>query len=231
MSVVGIILARSDSSRLPGKVLTDLGGGRCMLDLVRDRAARSAGLTGLALATSDRPCDDALAAHARDPLGLPVYRGDLEDVAGRALACARAREAEWFVRINGDSPFVDAALLDQGIRLAIQTGADLVTNVLERTYPYGIAVEIFRTDRYQRAISGFDAFEREHIARHYYQRPDQFHIVSLPPSPDPALADVRLTVDDPDDLQRVREIVRRLGDQADQAGFLRVAELAREVQG
>jgi len=228
MRAVGIILARSDSSRLPGKVLTDLGGGRTMLDLVKARAARSAGLSGLILATSDRPCDDELAAHAASALGLAVFRGDVEDVAGRALAAALAHDAGWFARINGDSPFVDAGLLDAGIRLAAETGADLVTNVLERTYPYGIAVEIFRTDTYRRAIVDFDAFEREHIARHYYQHPDRYRIVSLPPSPDPGLSEVRLTVDDADDLAAAREIVRQLGDEADRASYLRVAELARE---
>ncbi|MBL9153184.1 MAG: NTP transferase domain-containing protein [Verrucomicrobiales bacterium] len=230
-SAVGILLARSDSSRLPGKVLMDLGGGHTLIGLVAARARQARELDDLVLATSDRPCDDALADYAAGPLGLPVFRGAVDDVAGRALAAAESRGATWFARINGDSPFVDAALLDAGIRLARETGADLVSNVIQRSHPYGVAVEVFRVDTYRRALPDFDAFEREHIARHLYQHPDRYRLASLPPSPDPALAGLRLTVDDADDLAAVRATVSRLGDDAATAGYLRVADLIREVRG
>ena len=192
---------------------------------------RSRELSSLVLATSDRPCDDALAEYAASRLGLPVFRGDVDNVAGRTLACAENEGADWFVRINGDSPFLDANLMDEGIRLAIEAGADLVSNVVDRSYPYGIAVEVFRTITYRRVIPEFDAMEREHIARHFYQHPERFRIVSLPPSADPSLVGVRLTVDDQVDLENVSELLAALGDEADSAGYERVAELARALRG
>ena len=227
MKTLGVILARSDSTRLPGKALMDLGGGWRMIDLVLARAARSKEMAGVALATTSRPCDDELARHVAEDLGGDVFRGDLEDVAGRALTCAIERGAEWFVRINGDSPFVDASLLDAGIRLARESGADLVSNVLDRTYPYGIAVEVFRTETFQRVHESFDALEREHIARHFYQHPDRFRLVPLPPSPNPELAQVTLTLDQPEDLGVIGGIVCALGDRVVSADYETVAKLAR----
>ncbi|MCP5540631.1 MAG: NTP transferase domain-containing protein [Akkermansiaceae bacterium] len=231
MNVVGILLARTDSARLPGKVLMEIGDGRRLIDLVHLRAARATRLDRLVLATTDRDCDDALARHAEESLGIEVFRGDPENVAGRALGCAESCEADAFVRINGDSPFVDPELLDEGIRLLGDSGADLVSNLLDRTYPYGVAVEVFRTETYRRVIGDFDACEREHISRHFYQNPDRFRLVSLPPSVDPGFAEIRLTVDDPEDLRTVGEIVRHLGAGAISAGYEAVATLARALQG
>ena len=68
------------STRLPGKVLADLGG-RPVLGLVLARLAR-AHLDQVVVATSDRPGDDAVAALAAEA-GVPVVRGPEHDVLGR----------------------------------------------------------------------------------------------------------------------------------------------------
>lgn len=222
---VATILARSDSRRLPGKVLTDLGNGLNLLDLVTRRLANCTELDHIALATTERSIDDSLCAHARDRLHLPVHRGATDDVASRALSCARAFGAALFVRVNADSPFVDPELIDAGVRLARSSKADLTTNLVPRSYPYGIAVEVIRVDCFSQILPGFRAADREHVTQFFYRNPDQFHIQSLPACPIPGLATVRLTVDDPPDLETMRRVVNHLGHRALTADYARVAEI------
>src|ERR1043165_4511607 len=79
--VVASVEARMGSSRLPGKVLMDIGGVPALTRLFRRlRACR--GIDDVVLATSTAPDDEALVAWARDA-GVPVFRGSEEDVLSR----------------------------------------------------------------------------------------------------------------------------------------------------
>ncbi len=231
MHVLGIILARSDSTRLPGKVLLDLGQNFRMIDLVAARARRATRLSALTLATTTRTIDDELAFHAEQRLGIRVFRGATDDVASRALECAEEQGAAYYLRLNADSPFPDPKLIDAGISLAESSNSDLVTNLLPRTYPYGTAVEIFRTAACRRVIDSFDETQREHVSQFFYRHPERFQIQSMPASPDPSMCTVRLTVDDPEDLRRVRHIILKLGPDAETADYERIVEIWRGLEG
>ena len=75
----GIILARLDSSRLPGKQLR-MVRKRPIMDWLLDRVTRIEGLDEVVLAISDRKVDDPLEQFALIR-GLPCIRGSAEDVA------------------------------------------------------------------------------------------------------------------------------------------------------
>lgn len=62
--VVASIEARMNASRLPGKVLMDIGG-RAALGRMLDRVRKCQTLDGIVIATTDRPADDAIAAWCR----------------------------------------------------------------------------------------------------------------------------------------------------------------------
>src|SRR5690606_5239919 len=114
-----VTFARMGSSRLPGKSLTDIGG-RTVLGCLIDRLGLLKQPARLIVATSDQAVDDAIAdfcatdAMCRE-LGIQVFRGALLDVLGRAAACARAFNLDPLVRISGDSPFMDPAVIDRVI--------------------------------------------------------------------------------------------------------------------
>ncbi len=227
--VVGVVVARMDSTRLPGKVLMRVAG-MSLFELACARAGRSAALHQVALATSDRSCDDPLVAEATR-LGLPVFRGDVNDVAGRVAACAGGLGATHFVRLNGDSPFPDPVLIDAGVRIALAEGADLVTNLRPRSYPYGVAVEVVRLGVFQAALPRFAPTEREHVTQHLYLNGERFRILPLPPASLPGLESIRLTVDEPEDLSRIARIAEKLEGRLGCAGYLEVVAAAREAAG
>jgi spore coat polysaccharide biosynthesis protein SpsF (cytidylyltransferase family) len=228
LTAVGIIVARSDSSRLPRKAFLDIAG-RPLVQLVYERVARSHELNGIAIATSDRPCDDELAGVGLT-LGARVFRGDVQNVADRIARCALSVGASHFVRINGDSPFVDPELIDQGIQIAAATGADLVTNLQPRTYPYGVAVEIVKLDTFLKVQPLMSDANREHVTQYFYQNPEQFCIRSLPPACRGGLGTLRLTIDEPDDVGIIRALASQLGQRLLLAGYDEVARQAQDGQ-
>lgn len=225
-SISAIIVARSDSTRLPGKVMASVCG-RPLVDYVIDRALRIEGVDCVALATTLRDVDEQLAEHGRER-GLTVFRGTTDDVAGRVLACADSLGAEYAIRINGDSPFLDPVLVQTGMTL-LSSRSDLISNIVGRTFPYGIAVEILRTEALRRACETMGVDEREHVTQHFYANQDRFSVRCMT-SDEPGLRDVRLVVDTPADLEVFGRIVEELGDSVSEADYKRVAAVYLEMQ-
>lgn len=227
MRVIGVVLARLDSSRLPGKSLR-LCAGLPLVGHAVARARQVAGLAELVLATTDRAIDDPLADYAAAER-LALFRGSTADVAGRALACARERGADYLLRINGDSPFLDPALVGEGLTACAEQ-PDLVTNLLGRTFPYGISLELVRTASLARAHAAMaDAAEREHVTKYFYDHAAEFRVRSLV-SPVPELAAARLVVDTPEDLARFERLAERLGPRLHSAPFEEVARAALALE-
>jgi spore coat polysaccharide biosynthesis protein SpsF (cytidylyltransferase family) len=209
MNIGGIILARADSTRLPGKQLR-LFSGRPLLDWLRLRLGASAG--PCVLATTDRPVDDPLADYAAMH-GLACYRGDVHDVAGRVLGAAEAHRFTHFFRLNGDSPCVAPQLFEAAqAQGRANPQLDFVTNLNPRSYPYGVACEFFRTEAFRAGYSAMtEANDREHVTPFFYERSSQFRYGTLPLCK-PARSDVRLTVDTEWDALFFEQLLHRAGD-------------------
>ncbi len=108
--IIAIIQARYASTRLPGKVLLDIGG-EPMLARVVERARRALTLDGVMVATSLDPADDAIAALCAQR-GYPCYRGSLHDVLDRFYGAARLSGAKTIVRLTADCPVIDPEVID-----------------------------------------------------------------------------------------------------------------------
>jgi len=195
-----IVQARMISSRFPGKVLALLDG-KPVLDHLVDRLKAVLGAGAVVVATSDDRSDDPLAAHVPS-LGVTLFRGPLENVAERFRLCVERHPCEWFFRVSGDSPLLDATLLPL-LRARAEPGVDLITNVFPRTYPKGHSVELLRTETFVRLRTGdLTPEEKEHVTKVYYNHPDRFRIVNVA-SGDPSLSRINYCVDTPEDLARL----------------------------
>ena len=91
MTILGIVQARSTSSRLPGKVLLPIEGVP-MVVYQLERLKRCESLDRLVLATSSDSSDDDLAFVVES--AFAVYRGDLHDVLCRFRDCALQYHAD-----------------------------------------------------------------------------------------------------------------------------------------
>lgn len=192
MHIPALIFARMDSSRLPGKAMMRLGDAPVLAWVVY-RLFRSRELDGIVICTSDRTVDDPI-TEVSDKLRTGLFRGSAEDVLGRALAAARYLKADAVVRISGDSPFMDPALVDTVVRRYRDTSPDIATNVHPRTYPAGMSVEVIATETLERLDREVkDIADREHVTTYLYGNPDGYRIenVAAPQS----LRDVDLALD------------------------------------
>lgn len=209
MKVGGIIVARLDSSRLPGKQLASIAG-RPLLDWLLARLGSSAG--PCVLATTERAIDDPLVRYA-EKRGLSCFRGSLDDVAGRVLHAAEAHGFTHFFRLNGDSPCVlpDLFVLAR-VLMESDPALDFATNLRPRTYPYGVACELFRTAAFREGYERMnEPRAREHVTLFFYDHLAEFRHARLPPC-EPALDHVRLTVDTEEDSRFFEQLLHRAGD-------------------
>ena len=206
MSVVAIVQARTGSTRLPGKVLADIEG-RPMLVRVLERASRARLVDRIVVATTDRPADDDVEALCAAE-GVACHRGSADDVLDRYAQAARRFGADTVVRLTGDCPLLDPAVVDLVVAALRDSGADYATNTLPPTFPDGLDVEAFTRAALERAWREAELpAEREHVTP--YLRGGDFTVVNVE-SGDPEAGRLRLAVDDPGDLERVRDLYRRL---------------------
>lgn len=194
------------STRLPGKVLADVGGTPLIAHVV-ERARRIGGVDEVALAIPDLAEDDQL-AEAGDALGVRVVRGSPDDVLDRYALAASATSADVVVRVTGDCPLLSPSVSSRVV--AAVAGSDYASNTLERTYPRGLDTEAFTVDALRAAADeAQEPAEREHVTPFIWRRPERFRLRSVRDAVD--RSGLRWTVDVPEDLELVRTIVAELG--------------------
>ena len=203
-----VVSARMASSRRPGKALADLAG-RPLLAVLIDRMRAVRGVAGVALATSTRADNDALAAVA-DGLGVTVFRGDEDDVLRRHVECARFLGAAHVVRVTGDNPLTDVETTESLVAQHLAEGADY-TYVPGDALLMGILSEVISTDALARAWERGEARHRSELMTLYIkEHPAEFRIAlgALPPGL--YRPQYRLTVDEPEDVALMQALFARL---------------------
>ena len=208
MKVVAIIQARMGSTRLPGKVLLDLAG-EPMLARVVARVRRARRVDEVLVATTTETPDDALAALCAER-GWLCFRGSETDVLDRYYQAASGRGAEVVVRITSDCPLIDPAVIDAAIEGRELQQADYCANVLRRTYPRGLDVEVFIFAALETAWREDDKPEwREHVTQFILRHPERFGLTNM--SHDEDHSDRRWTVDTPEDFELMEKIYGHFG--------------------
>ncbi|AWJ91151.1 spore coat protein (plasmid) [Azospirillum baldaniorum] len=208
--VVCISQARMTSTRLPGKVLME-AAGRPLLAHHLERLARCRTLDALVLATTVNGTDDPVAELARS-LGVPVFRGDEQDVLGRFAGAAAMAGADVVVRVTADCPLIDPALVDRVVAAFLESAPPLDYLSLDVTrFPRGLDSEVFtRAALDEASASATDPAEREHVTAHIYRRPERFRIGAPLAPEDGSVLDQRWCVDEAADLELVRRLLGAL---------------------
>jgi spore coat polysaccharide biosynthesis protein SpsF len=202
---VAIIQARVGSTRLPGKVLKLLAG-RPVLDHVVRRVRAATGIDEVVIATSTLPADDAIAEFCGRE-GWPCHRGSESDVLSRYAEAAAASRADIVVRVTSDCPLFSPRILEAMLaRFDPSTMDYLSTNLPERTFPVGLDCEVMRADALlEAARDASDPYDREHVTPYLYRNPARFRIAGFACEPD--LRHLRITLDTPEDYQRLTDLV------------------------
>lgn len=217
---IAFIQARMSSSRFPGKVIEPLQGQPMIVYMAR-RVQRASQLDDVVVVTSTDPSDDPLVAAAAAAT-LPVFRGELDDVLSRFVGAARAHRADVVVRLTGDCPLVDPAVIDLVVQTRHDQQADYASNIDPPSYPDGFDVECCTLDALLRAHrQAQQASEREHVTLWMRSGAAGLRRHNVRAVAD--LSNLRLTVDYPDDL----EVVRRIAAQAAHDQWLDLYDVLR----
>lgn len=211
MHTVAIVQARMASTRLPGKVMADLLG-RPVLKRIIERLRSAESIDDIVIATTTTGTDDVVVDLANQ-LETRWYRGDENDVLSRYVGAAVDSSADVIVRVTGDCPLVDPAVVDLvTTSLKRQTvDLDLACNAVDLTYPVGLSVQAtFRDSLHRIERMAVLPRDREHVFVYAtHTEPTLFRRHSVLADADDS--DVRLTVDYPADLKVVRTIYEALG--------------------
>ncbi len=214
--VVTIIQARMGSSRLPGKVLMDIGGKPMLHRVVlRARRSRFAGKVVVATTTdqNDDPIEGFCLAH-----GIPCFRGDPYDVLDRYYQAACLFKARIIVRLTADCPLIDPGEIDRTLRAFYLADVDFAANRLpppwKRTTPIGMDTEVITFTALQKAWHEAETkHAREHVMPYIYEKAGRFEVLMVDHDLD--LSHLRLTVDTIEDLALVRNIYKHFGNTDD----------------
>lgn len=203
MRSVAIIQARMGSTRLPGKVLKDLGGETVLARVVR-RTRRAILLDDVVVATSNLPEDNVIAEDCVR-LGVHCFRGNHADVLDRYYEAAQFSRAEAVVRITADCPLVDPELADDTIHEFIKDQPDYASNSLVPGYPCGLSVEVFTLVALRHAWrEAKQSYQRAHVTPYLYENPRLFRILSL--TAEANYSRYRWTLDTDEDLATIRAV-------------------------
>ena len=204
------IQARSTSKRFPRKSFAMLGG-KTILQHVIDSCNKSAIYLNKYSAKHGLLVETAVLCPEGDDIAeefkgkVLIHEGPENDVLTRYVQAAKKFSADIIVRITADCPLIPSYLITKHINAAIQNQHDYLSNIDERirTAFDGIDCEVIS----KRALLWLDSsakstYDREHVTPLIRQSPPQWasigHVVGYLD-----LSDLKLSVDTPEDLDRV----------------------------
>jgi glutamate-1-semialdehyde 2,1-aminomutase/spore coat polysaccharide biosynthesis protein SpsF len=197
------------STRLPGKVLANLGG-KPMLERIVSRVARSRLINDVIVATSGTRADDAI-VDAGATSNFKVFRGNENDVLDRYYRAAKTARADVVVRITGDCPLIDPDVVDRVIASLLSDECDYASNTLVCTYPDGLDAEAFSFAALEVAWrDGRRLADREHVTP-FIRTSGRFRLRNVESELGRSTRHLRWTVDEPRDLDFIRAVYERMG--------------------
>jgi spore coat polysaccharide biosynthesis protein SpsF len=212
MKIIAIIQAHMGSTRLPGKVLLDLGGQTMLARVVR-RAQRALLLNEVTVACSTLPQDNVIVKEC-EALGVRCFRGSDSDVLDRFHGAAATFKPDAVVRITSDCPLIEPEIIDKVIDAFLRSGADYASNTIDRSYPRGLDTEICKTSCLDRAWQeAHEPHQRVHVTPYLYEMPHLFKNVQVRGETD--LNELRWTVDTGEDYEFVSAIYSSFGNRDD----------------
>lgn len=215
MATIGaVIQARLNSSRLPGKMTKNLLGVPLILRAV-EQISYSKKIDKLIVATSEEKSDDVLAAICLEN-DINVYRGSLQDVQKRFINVADTFGLDVIIRITGDNPLTDPAMIDDLINLYLENpGLDYINNIHADGAVHGAGCELVSVSALKRSYamlqseSDPSAFT-EHVTFFIRKHADAFNTKKFYPGESLSRKEISYSVDFPEDFRLVEIIYKNL---------------------
>ncbi|MFV8372660.1 cytidylyltransferase domain-containing protein [Flavobacterium sp. LB2P6] len=208
-----ITQARTGSTRLPGKVLKEIGG-KSLLEIHLNRLEKCKNVSEIIVATTINEEDKIIYEKAIE-WGFTASRGSESDVLDRFYQAVKDKKADWIVRVTSDCPLIDSSLVDKVISYVQDNDKDYGSNVLIENFPDGQDVEVFKFSALETAWENSELLsEREHVTPYIRNNSDYkggalFTAINYPCESD--FSKIRMTVDESSDFELIEILVNKLG--------------------
>lgn len=208
MHIVAITQARFSSSRLPGKVLKQLGS-QTVLDLHLKRIKKSKKITSFMVATTNEP-EAIKIKEVASRQGFLCYQGDVNDVLDRFYQSVKKIQPDYVLRLTSDCPLIDPTYIDDVIEKFLDEKVDYASNSLNPTLPDGMDVEIFTFQSLEDAwCNALLKSEREHVTS-YIRDCGKYKLLSI--EYDRNWENLRMTLDTGEDYEVIKNLVDNCGE-------------------
>ncbi len=194
------------SARLPAKALAKIGG-KPMIWHVIERAKLAKNIDKIIVATTDLTEDKKIIEVAEE-LGVKSFAGSENDVLDRYCKAAKKFNADIIVRVTGDCPLIDHAIIDEAVSKFKKIKCDYLTNDSEfGGHARGFDVDIFSLKILEKIAGLADKdYFREHITTFMLGNPKLFNIAHFKAPLKFYRPDYRLCVDEKKDLILVKKV-------------------------
>jgi len=222
--VVATLACRSESTRLYGKPLQLVGGEPILTRLINQlRDIKS--LDDIVLAIADTPSKESYIQYAQSE-GLNYAVGSEENVLERLIEAGHEANADVALRVTTENPFVYSEDANKMISEHLKNNYDY--SITEKL-PLGASIEVVSMEALETANNrGSERHRSELCTLFIVENSDSFAInVRTPPSA-VQRPDIRLTVDNPEDLIVARKVWNGISDEPDQQGLEEVIDFLDE---
>ena len=211
-----IVEARTNSKRLPGKVLKKVFK-KTLLELMIERLKRIKFAKNIIIATTELKVDDEIVAIARKS-NIKYFRGSTNDVLGRVLSAAIKFKTDVIVEITGDSPLVDPEISDLIIKFFLDNHHkfDYVSNDLgihnkkyKMTSSLGLSTKVFFTKLLKEInLKTSNLIDREHVVNYIVKNDKKYKLYNYKVNKTLSRPDLRFTLDYKEDLLVIKKIYK-----------------------
>jgi len=200
-----ILQVRLGSTRLPGKALLPILE-KPMVWYTIQSLKISPAVERIVLAIPDNPKDEPLVKLARE-CDVNWIRGSEDNVLQRFYQAALKFKDDYYFRCTGDNPIID---VENPKRTLSHLKAHNLHYVVENGLPKGSVVEGFTFNALEKAYrEGKSPEDIEHVTW-YIKKSGRFNIAFIKPPQELIWPQLRLTVDYPEDFQRIKYIIQHL---------------------
>ncbi|AKB18836.1 cytidylyltransferase domain-containing protein [Methanosarcina sp. WWM596] len=207
-NIVGIVQARTGSTRLPNKVIKKIGK-KTVLETLLCRIEKVDLINRLIVATTTKKEDDIIEIISLKN-GFNVFRGSEENVLDRYYKTAKEYNAEIIVRITADNPLTDSDLMQDIVNYLLNNNCDYVSS---KEVILGTGSEVFTFEALEDAwLNSKEKFQKEHVTPYIRENDKKFKVAYVNPVEVLKREDIRLTIDTPEDLKLYSELYNYLGD-------------------
>jgi len=200
-------VARSKSSRLPGKALIEIAGRPALVHLF-ERLKQCAIVDRVVFCTTTDKEDDALCVLAKHA-GIDVYRGPSDDVLSRMVGAMGNEPVDIVLRVTGDDILVDPDYVARAVQHHIASNAEY-TDL--KDLPSGTEVEVFDGALLHELLEAAqDSSGTEYLTNYITDNKSHFRCTSVA-VPACHAHDWRLTLDTPEDLKVIKGLLEHMAE-------------------